>query len=46
MEFSSDSKAKKALRDLHGLELDGRQLRVDTANPRGSSGRGGYGGGK
>ena len=41
------SEAKKALSELSGLELEGRELRVDVAENRGQSGGGGgWGGGR
>ena len=48
--MGSDDEAKAALEALNGTELDGRQIRVDTAEdkPRGGGGggyRGGGGGG-
>ena len=44
-EFSSPQQAKKALDKLTGVELDGRELRLDMATPRSNAGgdRGGYG---
>ena len=45
VEFSTGSQAKRALSSLNGLELEGRELRVDVAETRGSSG-GGRGGGR
>ena len=36
--------AQNALSRLHGSELDGRALRVDIAQERGSGGGGGFGG--
>ena len=45
VEFSTGSQAKRALSSLNGLELEGRELRVDVAEARGSSG-GGRGGGR
>lgn len=44
-EFATPKEAKKALSLLSGMELDGRELRVDVANSRGGSGGGGQGGG-
>ena len=44
VEFSTGSQAKRALSSLNGLELEGRELRVDVAEARGSSGGGGEGG--
>lgn len=45
VEFNSTKLAKKALESLNGAELDGRQLRLDFAGPRGSGG-GESGGGR
>lgn len=36
-------KAKDALDNLNGLELDGRDIRIDFAKPSGSGGGGGGG---
>ena len=41
----SDSDARTAIAALDGTELDGRDLRVNEAKPRGESGGGGYRGG-
>ena len=42
VEFSSMRKAKDALENLNGLDLDGRDVRLDYAKgPRGGGGRGG-----
>lgn len=48
VEFDSPQLAKKALEGLNGAELDGRQLRLDFAEARGSRGGGGdsWGGGR
>ncbi|CAE6472420.1 unnamed protein product [Rhizoctonia solani] len=39
--FSSNDEANAAVNELNGAELDGRQLRVNLANERGSGGGGG-----
>lgn len=45
VEFSSMRKAKDALDNLNGLELDGREVRLDFAKgPRGGGGGGGASG--
>ena len=44
VEFDSPQLAKKALEKMNGAELDGRQLRLDFAGPRGDSGGGRQGG--
>ena len=42
VEFSSMRKAKDALENVNGLELDGRDVRLDYAKgPRGGGGGGG-----
>ena len=44
VEFSSMRKAKDALDNMNGLELDGREVRLDFAKgPRGGGGGGGGG---
>ncbi len=48
IEFAEDASADKAIETLNGVELDGREIRVDVANPRperGGGGGGGYRGG-
>jgi len=51
VEMSSDSEAQKAIQELNGKSLDGREIKVNEAKPRenrgggGGGGRGGYGGG-
>lgn len=51
VEMSSAEEAQKAISELDGAELDGRNLKVNEAKPRenrgggGGGGRGGYGGG-
>jgi RNA recognition motif-containing protein len=41
IELSSDDEANKAIETLNGVELDGRETRVDVANPRPEGGGGG-----
>ncbi len=50
IEMSSDSEAQKAMQDLNGSSLDGREIKVNEAKPKaprggGGGGGGGYGGG-
>ena len=45
VEFSSPNMANKAMKDVNGTELDGREVRIDVAQPRGDGG-GGRGGGR
>jgi len=52
VEMSSDSEAQKAIQELNGTSLDGREIKVNEAKPKaprggggGGGGRGGYGGG-
>jgi RNA recognition motif-containing protein len=52
VEMSSDSEAQKAIQELNGTSLDGREIKVNEAKPRtprsgggGGGGGGGYGGG-
>src|SRR5262245_1584793 len=50
VEMSSDAEAQRATQALNGTTLDGRQIKVSEAKPKGSGGgggggRGGYGGG-
>jgi len=49
VEMSSDSEAQKAIQELNGSSLDGREITVNEAKPQqkrsGGGGRGGYGGG-
>ncbi len=51
VEMSSAEEAQKAIAELDGAELDGRNLKVNEAKPRenrgggGGGGGGGYGGG-
>lgn len=44
VEYESDDGADRAIAELNGVMLDGRNLRVDKARPR-QEGRGGGGGG-
>ncbi len=50
VEMSSDSEAQKAIQELNGSSLDGREITVNEAKPQqkrsGGGGRGGYGGGR
>jgi RNA recognition motif-containing protein len=49
VEMSSDSEAQKAIQELNGFSLDGREIKVNEAIPkpprdnRGGGGGGGYG---
>jgi RNA recognition motif-containing protein len=49
VEMSSDSEAQKAIKELDGFSLDGRDIKVNEAKPkaprdnRGGGGGGGYG---
>jgi RNA recognition motif-containing protein len=50
VEMSSDSEAQKAIQTMNGQSVDGRQIKVNEAKPKGSGGGGrrdggGYGGG-
>jgi len=51
VEMSSDSEAQKAIQELNGSSLDGREIKVNEAKPQqkrsggGGGGRGGFGGG-
>ena len=45
VEMSSAGEAQKAITELNGREIGGRQLRVSEANERSSGGGGGGGGG-
>ena len=48
VEMSNDSEAQKAIRELNGFSLDGREIKVNEAKPkvpRGERRGGGYGGG-
>ena len=54
VEMSTDEEAEKAIADLNGKEIEGRQLTVNEARPQeprrggfgGGGGRGGFGGGR
>ncbi len=50
VEMSSDTEAQKAIKELNGLSLDGRDIKVNEAKPKaprdnrgGGGGGGGYG---
>ncbi|KAI0661120.1 hypothetical protein C8Q70DRAFT_968791 [Cubamyces menziesii] len=43
--YSSSAEAQNAISSLNEQELDGRRIKVNLANARGSGGGGGYGGG-
>ncbi|MBT5537196.1 RNA-binding protein [Candidatus Poribacteria bacterium] len=45
VEFTDDDSAAKAIEGLNGVDVDGREIRVDVANPRPARGGGGGGGG-
>ena len=45
-EFATDEEAQAAIEQLDGMELDGRNLRVNEAQPRPQRGGGGGGGGR
>ncbi len=49
VEMSSEGEAQKAIQELNGSSLDGREITVNEAKPQqkrsGGGGRGGYGGG-
>ncbi len=51
VEMSSDGEAQKAIQELNGSSLDGREITVNEARPQqkrsggGGGGRGGYGAG-
>jgi len=48
IEMSSDSEAQKAIQELNGTSIDGREIKVNEAKPkaprRDRGGGGGYGG--
>ncbi len=52
VEMSSDSEAQKAIQELNGTSIDGREIKVNEAKPKaprgggGGGGGGGYGGGR
>jgi RNA recognition motif-containing protein len=48
VEMSSDSEAQKAIQELNGTSIDGREIKVNEAKPKaprksGGGGGGGYG---
>jgi len=45
VEMSTDQEAQAATQALNGSTLDGRQIKVNEAKPKGSGGGGGGGGG-
>jgi RNA recognition motif-containing protein len=45
VEMASDGEAQKAIQTLNGTTIDGRQIKVNEARPKGSGGGGGFGGG-
>ena len=45
VEMSNDQEARAATEALNGTTLDGRQIKVNEAKPKGSGGGGGGGGG-
>ena len=45
IEMSSDSEAQKAIQELNGKEIDGREIKVNEAKPKAPRGGGGGGGG-
>jgi RNA recognition motif-containing protein len=46
VEMSSDSEAQKAIQELNGSSIDGREIKVNEAKPKAPrGGGGGYGGG-
>ena len=49
VEMSSEGETQKAIQELNGSSLDGREITVNEAKPQqkrsGGGGRGGYGGG-
>ena len=47
VEMSSDSEAQKAIQELNGTNIGGREIKVNEAKPRAprGGGGGGYGGG-
>lgn len=45
VEMAGDDEARSAIEAVDGTEVQGRQLRVNEAKPRGPSGGGGGGGG-
>ena len=45
VEMSSQAEGEKAIADLNGKEIDGRELKVNEAKPQEKRAGGGYGGG-
>ena len=45
VEMSSDSEAQKAIQELNGTNIGGREIKVNEAKPRAPRGGGGGGGG-
>ncbi len=45
VEMSTDQEAQAATQAMNGASLDGRQIKVSEAKPKGSGGGGGGGGG-
>ena len=43
VEMSSDSEAQKAIQELNGKEIDGREIKVNEAKPKAPRGGGGRG---
>lgn len=43
VEMSSESEAQKAIQDLNGKEIDGREIKVNEAKPKAPRGGGGRG---
>ena len=46
IEMASDDEGQKAISELNGKEIDGRQLKVNEARPQSSNGGGGNRGGR
>lgn len=44
VEMSSESEAQKAIQELNGREIDGREIKVNEAKPKAPRGGGGGGG--
>ena len=42
VEMSSDSEAQKAIQELNGTSIDGREIKVNEAKPREDRGGGGF----
>jgi len=45
VEMSSDGEAQKAVQQLNGTDMDGREIKVNEARPKAPRGEGGGGGG-